>query len=289
MFLTISPSLANCSWLIAVSNFSEAVFGQDRADVDDRDRAGAQIAAAQHGLERALDGCAVHVKRQVLVLGIERAGREQEPEAFLRRGLFLLRPKRRHDLERLLELRRAGPAFAHQRQHRRRVAKCRAVIGAARQRHLAIGLHERGKRRVEGKRGALLIAQHGKARGELRLRDRRRERIDLRVGVVAQVAEHAAPGTRQHIERIGERFAAGLEVARVVDGVLQPVDGQLIVHLADGEALLLGARQEVGHVGGQPHVLVRRPPKPEAAGRGLHFVEARNRSLDGQLSPSVLC
>src|SRR5262249_17703792 len=58
---------------------------------------------------------------------------------------------------------------------------------------------------------------------------------------------------------------------------------QIVVRVADGKALLLGASPKVGDVSCEPKVLITRTPKTKAAGRGLHFIEARNRFLDGGL------
>ena len=41
-------------------------------------------------------------------------------------------------------------------------------------------------------------------RGELRLGDRRRERIELGIGEIAQIADRRRAVAREHIERIGK-------------------------------------------------------------------------------------
>ena len=193
------------------------------------------------------------------------------------------------DMERLLQLRRRGAAFAHQREHGGGVAKLRAVIGAISERHLRIRRRERRQGGGEGQRRPFLVAEHGEASGKLRAGDRRRKRVDLRVGVIAQIAEHAAAGPRQHIERIGKVFAALLEIARVVDRVLQPVERDLIIRVADGVALFPRAGQEVAshrRSATCPRRTVpkdRKRPTKTASRRAARWPSRR------RLSPSALC
>ena len=68
----------------------------------------------------------------------------------------------------------------------------------------------RGERSRVDAFGARAVADHGERRGDLRLGDRRRERIELGVGDVAQVADRSRAIARQHIERVGEIGAAVL-------------------------------------------------------------------------------
>ena len=112
---------------------------------------------------------------------------------------------------------------------------------------------------------------------ELGLRQRCREAVELGVDVVAQLADRRAAVAGEHVERIGAPLAAVLEVLGVADVVLQPVERLVEGLLAYGVAGLLGARQEVRHVAGQPHVAVRRTPDAEGAGAVLH----REHALDG--------
>ena len=109
--------------------------------------------------------------------------------------------------------------------------------------------------------GTRLVADHGERRAELGLRQRRREAVEPGVGVVAQLADRRAAVAGEHIERIGTPLAAALEVLRVADEVRQPVERLVEGPLAHGVAGLLGPRQEVGDVAGQPHVAVATAPR----------------------------
>ncbi len=71
-----------------------------------------------------------------------------------------------------------------------------------------------------------------------------------------------------------------LEILRVVDEVLQPVERQLERLRLHGEALLAGARQELRDVARQPHVAAARPPSAECARGILHLEDARDRIFD---------
>ncbi len=127
---------------------------------------------------------------------------------------------------------------------------------------------ERGGKSALGSR---LVAHHGECGAELGLRQRRREAVEARVGVVAQFADRRPAVAREHVERIGAVLAALLEVLRVGDEVLQPVERLAEALRVDGEALLLGARQEVGDVAREPEIAVAGAPDAEGAGAVLHL------------------
>ena len=110
-----------------------------------------------------------------------------------------------------------------ERQHRRRVAQPRAVIGPGKPRVL-LG-RERDQRGGKDLAGAGAVAEHRQRRAELGLGERRRERVELGVGQIAQVADHRPAVARQHVERIGERgVVVGVRLGGVDDGVAQPVE-----------------------------------------------------------------
>ena len=70
----------------------------------------------------------------------------------------------------------------------------------------------------------VLVAHHRQRGAELSLGERRREAVDAGVGVVAQIADRRAAVAGEHVERVGTVLAALLEVLRVGDEVLQPVE-----------------------------------------------------------------
>ena len=84
-----------------------------------------------------------------------------------------------------------------------------------------------GKRDRVGAFGARAVADQRERGGDLRLGDGGRQRVELGIGEVAQIANGRRTVTRQYIERIGEIGAAVLaDVGRVGDGITQPVERQ---------------------------------------------------------------
>ena len=112
----------------------------------------------------------------------------------------------------------------------------------------------------------------------MRLGDRRRQRIELGVGEVAQVADRRQAVTRQHIERIGEIGAAVLaRIGEIGNAIAQPVQRQLERRIRHREFLLAGASQKIGDVGIEPEIVAADAPEAERAGGVL----PREQRLDG--------
>ena len=152
-----------------------------------------------------------------------------------------------------------------QRQHRGGVAQARAVIGPGKP-GVLLG-RERSQRGGEDLAGAGAVAEHRQRRAELSLGERRRERVELGVGQIAQVADHRPAVARQHVERIGERGVVGLvRFGRVDDGVAQAIERLPEGPLGDHVLLLAGAGQEVGDEGVEPGVVVLAVGRPQAEG-----------------------
>src|SRR5690606_39168071 len=112
--------------------------------------------------------------------------------------------------------------FGCERDESRAIAKGGAEIRTVG----VVWIGSRGQRLAEDRLRPLAVAQHGERRGELRLGERRREAVEARVGVVAHLPDRSPAVTRQHVERIGTRLAAALEVLRIADEILQPVERQ---------------------------------------------------------------
>ena len=81
-----------------------------------------------------------------------------------------------------------------------------------------------GKRGREHAFRARLVAHHRERGADLGLGQRRREALEPRVGVVAQLADRRAAVAGEHVERVGAVLAALLEVLRVGDEVLQAIE-----------------------------------------------------------------
>ena len=136
----------------------------------------------------------------------------------------------------------------------------------------------RGKRRGVDALGPRAIAGHGERRGDLRLGDRRRQRIELGVGEIAKIADRRHAVARQHIERIGEIGAAVLAGIRGVgDRVAQPVERELERRVGHRDLAFARAGEEVGDVGIEPDVIAADAPQAERAVGIL----PRQQHLDG--------
>ena len=168
-----------------------------------------QIAGADGAVERTLHRLAADVERHVAgVLG-HGARRQQQPGILLGGSRAQERAGGLDPLLGGLHGRRAGAAFRGERDDGCGVAQCRAVVLAARE----VGLRlrpERSERRRIDALGARAVADQRQRGGDLRLGDRRRQRVELGVGEIAQVADRRQAVARQHIERVGEIGAAVL-------------------------------------------------------------------------------
>ena len=156
-------------------------------------------------------------------------------------------------------------AFAGERDERRRIAQGRAIVLAADQDRAAKPARSLQCGGVDAF-GARAIAGHGERRGDLRLGDRRRQRIELGIGEVAKVADRRDAVARQHIERIGEIGAAVLtRVGRVGDHVAQPVEREPERGLGHRDLALARAGKEIRDVGIEPDVIAADAPQAERA------------------------
>ena len=170
-----------------------------------------------------------------------------------------------------------------QRQQRGAVAQVGAVVAAIAELRPSAREVEAIERRGECRLGTCLVTHHGESGADLGLGERRRETVEARVGVVAQVADRRAAVAGEHVERIGPVLAALLEVLGVGDEVLQPVERLGEGLRIDREALLLRTRQEVGDVARQPQIGGGRTPDAEGAGRVLHLEDAIDGLLHARL------
>src|SRR6185295_11610785 len=100
------------------------------------------------------------------------------------------------------------------------------------------------------------------------------------IDVVAQLPYWRAAVAGEHVERVGATLAARLEVLRIADEVLQPVQRLAEGVLAYAVARLLCPCQEVGDIARQPHVTVRWAPDAEGAGAVLHGEDALDGAVD---------
>ena len=199
--------------------------------------------------------------------GILRHGarREQKPCILLRRGRAQIGAHLFDALHRGLHRRRRGAAFAGKRDDCGSVAQRRAIVLAADQ------IGRRGRRdRCKGRGidalGSRAVADHGERRGDLGLGDRRRQRVELGVSEVTQVADRSDAVARQHIERISEIGTAVLaRVGDVGDLVAQPVERELERRVRHRDLALARAGQEVGDVGIEPDIVTAYAPKPKRA------------------------
>ena len=160
-------------------------------------------------------------------------------------------------------------ALARERHQRCRIPQGRAVVFAADQ----VRLRSRRQRLERGREnafGACAVARHGERRGNLRLGDRRGQRIELGIGDVAKIADRGGAISRQHVERIGEIGAAVLAHVRGVgDRVAQPVERELEGCLRHRDLAFARAGEEVRHVGIEPDVIPADAPQAERAVRIL--------------------
>ena len=96
----------------------------------------------------------------------------------------------------------------------------------------------------------------------MRLGDRGRQRIELGVGQVAEVADRRQAVARQHIERIGEIGTAILaRIGEISNAIAQPVERQLEGRLRNRKFLFAGASQKIGDVGVEPEVVTAHAPE----------------------------
>ena len=207
----------------------------------------------------------------------ERAGCQQHPRLLLRRGVGLGAIGLGHHVDQARHLGLGDAGLGGERDQRRAVAHAGAVVAP---RHAVVLAGDALERGLERLLGAGLVAEHGERGTELGLRQRGREAVELGVDVVAQLADRRAAVAGEHVEGIGAPLAARLEVLRVADEVLQPVERLVEGLLAHDVAGLLGPRQEVGDVAGEPHVAVRRTPDAEGARAVLHLEHAGDRAVD---------
>ena len=100
----------------------------------------------------------------------------------------------------------------------------------------------------------------------MRLGDRRRQRIELGVGEITQIADRSRAVARQHIERIGEIGAAVLaRVGSVGDRIAQPIERQLERGVGHRDLALARAGEEVGDIGVEPDIVAANTPQAERA------------------------
>ena len=224
-----------------------------------------QIAGLDGAVERALQRRAADIERHPAAVLGERARREQKPGILLRRRRAQRRARRVDALHRGLHGGARRAAFARERHQSGGVPQGRAVVFTARRVGLC-GRRQRFERRRIDALGAGAVARHGERRGDLRLRDRRRQRIELGVGDVAKIADRSRAVARQHIERIGDIDAAVLaRVGGVGDGVAQPVEREPEGRLRHRDLAFARAGEEVGHVGIEPDVVAADAPQAERA------------------------
>ena len=178
-----------------------------------------------------------------------------------------------HHIDEARHLGLGDAGLGGERDQRRRVAHAGAVVAPA---HAVVLVGDARERRLERRLGASLVAEHGQRGTELGLRQRGGEAVELGIDVVAQFADRRPAVAGQHIERIGTPLTARLEVLRIADVVLQPIERLGEGELRDGVAGFPGSREEVRDVARQPHVAVRWPPDAEGA-RGVPASPARGR------------
>ncbi len=216
-------------------------------------------------------------ERHALGLVGERPRRQHHPRLLLRRRVGLRRVGLGHQLDHARHVGLGDAGLRRQRDEGRPIAHGGAVVAPRVAVVLAGHALEGG---LQGALGTGPVAHHGERGAELGLRQRRAEVVELGVDVVAQLADRRPAVARQHVERIGPGLAAPLEVLRVADVVRQAVERLVERLLAHRVVGLLGARQEVGDVAGQPHVAVGRPPDAEGARGVLHLQHARDGAVD---------
>jgi hypothetical protein len=119
-----------------------------------------------------------------------------------------------------------GPGFRGERQHGGAVAQGGAVIGAP----ALLGVIARvevSQCGAEGGLGAAFVAVEGEGGADLRLGERGGKGLQLGLRIIAQVADGGATVGGQHVERVGDRLAAGFEVAEIGEAVLEIGDGEI--------------------------------------------------------------
>ncbi len=92
---------------------------------------------------------------------------------------------------------------------------------------------------------------------------RRLEIVQLRIGVVTQVADRGLAVTRQHIERIGDLVALILDVDVIGQRVLQVFQRLLNGLIRHDKTLLACPRQKFRHVRIEPEVTAPGPQRPK--------------------------
>ena len=190
------------------------------ARVGDDDRLVHQLVAGDAGGEAARVRRAVHRQLDPFIALLAWRGRRAASR--LRPGCWCSAT-----LARALATKRiiAGTAagigfdFGGERQHGGAVAQLRAVVGAVVV-DLAV-VHGQRQRRGERRLRTLGVAIERQAGSQLGTRHRAVEVVDLRVGVIAQVADRGLVVARQHIERVGDLGRALLQVDVVGERVLQ--------------------------------------------------------------------
>ena len=228
---------------------------------------------------RGLDRRAVDVERDRVGLLRHRPRRQQQPRVLLRRGVGGEPPRRLDAFDRAGQRRARRVAFARERDQRCGIAQRRAVVGAAEHQH-RLRLQVLQRRRVD-LLGAAAVADQRERCGELRLGDRRRDRVQLGVGEITEVADRGDAVLRQHIELVSQLAAAVLvRLIGIGDAVAQPVDGLAERDVGHGKILLASPGQEVGDVGIEPAVIAARPPQTERTVRALPRQQAIDRILD---------
>jgi hypothetical protein len=127
-------------------------------------------------------------------------------------------------------------------------------------------------------------------RGDLSLGDRGCDRVELGVGEIPQIAHRRGAVPRQHVERISEVTPSVLgRILGGADEIAQAVEREPEGDVRHRKPTLARARQEVGDVGVEPHVIAARGPQPERAIRALTCKQPLDRIADALIDGGVEC
>ena len=179
-------------------------------------------------------------------------------------------------------------AFRGERHQRRRVAQRPSRSRCGRSSSAGCGAIDGQRRRIDAL-GARAVAEHAERRGDLRLGDRGRDRVELGVGEVAQVADRRRAVARQHVERIGElaRRRPWPDRRRLPTKLRSRSSASLNATSGTAKSALARPRQEVGDVGVEPDVVAARRPQAERAVRALTRQQPVDRLADALVDRGV--
>ena len=110
---------------------------------------------------------------------------------------------------------------------------------------------------------------------------------ELGVGDVAQVAERRDAVAGEHVVRIGQVARDRLGGIALRHVIAQRSSASLNATSGTGEVALARPREEVGHVGVEPHVVAARAPQAERAVRALARQHALDRVADALVDRGV--